>query len=120
MQKYAPAPAPVAPVASAPAPVAPANLGFSGFGHATGQMGGNPSLMGASFIAPAPATATPSYSAPPASGLGFSGFGHAKGQMGGNPAITQGGHRSAPAPPTNFSRRTVAMAGSSSSYLHSL
>ena len=58
---------------------------FSGFGHATGQMGGNPSLIGKSFVSPAaaPAVAAPAVVAGPV----FSGFGHATGQMGGNPSI---------------------------------
>jgi hypothetical protein len=111
MQKYSPAPAPAS-YAPAPASYAPAPA-FSGFGHATGPMG-----AGSTFAAPA--TYTPSYSAPAAPvGLsGFSGFGGK--QMGGNPAITQGGHRSAPPPPTNFRRSAQPMAGSSSGYLSSL
>ena len=66
----------------APAPVAKAEPIFSGFGHATGQMGGNPSLIGKSYVSPTPAVAAPA----PAGPL-FSGFGHATGQMGGNPSI---------------------------------
>ena len=70
----------------APAPVAKAEPIFSGFGHATGQMGGNPSLIGKSYVSPSPADAAPAPAPAPAGPL-FSGFGHATGQMGGNPSI---------------------------------
>jgi hypothetical protein len=61
--------------------------GFSGFGHATGTMGGNPPLVGAAFAkAATPVTAAPAAPAAPV----FSGFGHATGQMGGIPAIPKG------------------------------
>ena len=69
-----PAPAPVS--ASVISGVIP---GFSGFGHATGSMGGNPPLVGASFVK----SAVPVAPEAPV----FSGFGHATGQIGGNPAI---------------------------------
>jgi hypothetical protein len=47
-------------------------------------MGGNPSLIGKSFVSPSPSVAAP---APAPAGPLFSGFGHATGQMGGNPSI---------------------------------
>ena len=58
-------------------PVADVNPFFSGFGHFSGQMGGNPAL-GKAFVAPSSSVAAP---APAPVTIAFSGFGHFSGRM---------------------------------------